>query len=153
MQAVLPSYYERIVQIRMTDDEGGLNLEMPPDVIKRVVKKGDEAGKALVDEFDFAKHQWVRFRVLMGQMEKALQRMEAVMKPGATGTRPFDFPKLMEDQAQPAEGFPYRRDQVWCDNAAARLKAMGVTIGAWVPPELAKDPPLPEPVLRVAPEL
>jgi predicted acylesterase/phospholipase RssA len=153
MQAVLPSYYERIVQIRMSDDEGGLNLEMPPEVIERVVRKGSEAGSALVNEFDFAKHQWVRFRVLMGQMEKALQRMDAVMKRGATGARPFDFPRLMVDQASPSEGFPYRRDKPWCDNATTRLKAMGAAISTWVPPELANDPPLPEPVLHVAPEI
>ncbi|MDT4966167.1 MAG: hypothetical protein QOJ64_904 [Acidobacteriota bacterium] len=153
MQAVLPSYYERIVQIRMSDDEGGLNLEMPREVITRIVKKGDDAGKALVDKFDFAKHQWVRFRVLMGQMEKALQRMEAVMTRDATGARPFDFPKLMADQANQSEGFPYTRDKIWCDNVTTRLKAMGTVISAWVPPELATDPPLPEPILHVAPEI
>lgn len=30
MQAMLPSYRERIIQIHLTDHEGGLNLDMSP---------------------------------------------------------------------------------------------------------------------------
>lgn len=149
MQAMLPSYYERIVQIRLSDNEGGLNLEMPPEVIKEVVKKGEEAGELLITEFDMAKHQWVRLRVLLGQVEKELKKMNDAIVPAGT----FDYPKLMTDQLNPAEGFPYVRVKEWCDNATARLKAMNEVIAGWRPPNLAEDPPLPEPVLRVAPEV
>jgi predicted acylesterase/phospholipase RssA len=150
MQAVLPSYYERIVQIRLSDQEGGLNLEMPPEVIEKVVEKGGEAGEVLTTEFDFAKHQWVRFRVLMGQMEKALKKMDASITQGAA---PFDYLKLMENQREESMGYPYRRDENWCENAAARLARMGETISGWVPPSLSEEPPLPEPELRCTPEI
>ena len=149
MQAMLPSYYERIVQIRLSDNEGGLNLEMPPAVIEDVVKKGEDAGRLLITEFDMAKHQWVRFRVLMGQVEKELKRMNDAIVPNGT----FDYPNLMIDQLNPAEGFPYVRVKEWCDNATARLKVMNEVIAGWRPPDLTEDPPLPEPVLRVAPEV
>ena len=149
MQAMLPSYYERIVQIRLSDNEGGLNLEMPPEAIAEVVKKGEDAGELLITEFDMAKHQWVRFRVLMGQLEKELKRMNDAIVPKGT----FDYPALMTDQLNPSEGFPYVRVKEWCDNATSRLKKMNEVIAGWRPPDLAEDPPLPEPVLRVAPEV
>ena len=153
MQAMLPSYYERIVQIRLSDEEGGLNLEMPPEIIEEVVKKGTEAGNALATEFSFSKHQWVRFRVLMGQMEKALRDMDKAMKLNQSGVRPFDYMNLMIEQSNPADDFPYVRAKDWCDNASERIAAMGKVISMWTPPDLSKDPPLPEPVLRVAPEV
>jgi hypothetical protein len=141
------------VQIRLSDEEGGLNLEMPPEIIEEVVKKGVDAGNALATEFSFAKHQWVRFRVLMGQMEKALRDMDKAMKLNQSGVRPFDYMSLMAEQSNPVDDFPYVRAKDWCDNASARIAAMGKAISLWTPPDLSKDPPLPEPVLRVAPEI
>jgi predicted acylesterase/phospholipase RssA len=154
MQAMLPSYYERIVQIRLSDQEGGLNLEMPPEVIERVVQKGDAAGTTLANDFNLGKHQWVRFRVLMGQMEKALRGMNDAMDDrGGTRVRPFDYPRLMAEQGNPALDYPFVRNPPWCDNATARLADIGKAIDAWKKPDLSEEPPLPEPALRVAPEI
>ncbi|MBO0796104.1 MAG: patatin-like phospholipase family protein, partial [Ktedonobacteraceae bacterium] len=61
MQAHLPSYRERIVQIRLNKDEGGLNLAMPRAIIEKVIQKGSEAGVILRDEFKLNHHVWVRF--------------------------------------------------------------------------------------------
>ncbi len=154
MQAMLPSYYERIIQIRLTDKEGGLNLEMPEEVIKRVVQKGEAAGQTLSDDFNMSKHQWVRFRVLMGQMEKALRKMnDAMDDQKGTRTRPFDYARLLTEQRDPTLNYPFVRNQPWCDNVTARLAAMGLVIDSWVLPDLSPEPPLPEPALRVAPEI
>jgi hypothetical protein len=154
MQSMLPSYYERIVQIRLSDQEGGLNLEMPEVVIKRVVEKGEAAGFTLANDFDMSKHQWVRFRVLMGQMEKALKGMNDAMddQQGAR-LRPFDYPRLLTEQRDPTLKYPFFRNEEWCNNALARLAAIGLAIEKWVPPDLSPEPPLPEPALRVAPEI
>jgi len=45
-QAELPGYRERICQIRLTRKEGGLNLDMDPDAIQRLVGYGEIAGDA-----------------------------------------------------------------------------------------------------------
>ncbi|HWT00929.1 MAG TPA: patatin-like phospholipase family protein [Pyrinomonadaceae bacterium] len=154
MQAMLPSYYERIVQIRLSDKEGGLNLEMPKEVIEHVVRKGEDAGDALTHDFNMSKHQWVRFRVLMGQMEKAMRAMKkALDDPGGGLPRPFDYPRLLEEQRDPSLKYPFVRDECWCDNAEVRLAAIGLAIDAWTPPDFSPEPPLPEPTLRVAPEI
>jgi GTPase len=49
-QAELPGYRERICQIRLTPDQGGLNLDMDPRVIERLVERGEQAGTLLRDE-------------------------------------------------------------------------------------------------------
>lgn len=153
MQAMLPSYRERIVQIRLSKEEGGLNLAMPEPTIQRVIEKGEEAGRVLRTDFDFNIHQWVRFQVLMSQMEKYLEKTWRVAREDPEmGTRQFDYPKLMKTQE--ANKYPYRREPPWCENATARMKAMGNFIEGWQKePKLSEQPPLPESVLRATPEL
>ena len=71
VQAELPSYAERIVQVRLEPNEGGFNLKMPTKIITDVVGKGDKAGTLLRHEFNFDQHQWVRFRMLTEQLDDA----------------------------------------------------------------------------------
>jgi predicted acylesterase/phospholipase RssA len=152
MQAMLPSYRERIVQIRLRDDEGGLNLAMKDETIKNLMKKGGEAGDLLVNEFDFKVHQWVRFQVLMIQMERYLKKTEEVAREDEeTKARQFDYLALLKAQAE--NKYPYGQEDAWCTNAAIRMNAMGEFIKAWGEFELGKKPPLPESVLRVTPEI
>jgi hypothetical protein len=146
MQSMLPSYRERIVQIRLTDDEGGLNLDMSEEIIREVVKKGEDAGKLLVGDFSMQTHQWVRFRVLMKQMETSLNKMNEVIR-----EHPFYLDML--NPPLPTD-FPYRRDDEWLHDAKRQLKEMGELISGLTPPKLFQtEPPLPEPVLRVTPEI
>jgi hypothetical protein len=153
-QAMLPSYRERIVQIRLADEEGGLNLAMSEETIKRVAEKGNVAGDKLLG-FNFRYHQWVRFQVLMSQMEIYLDKTwRDAREDPTTGTRRFNYPTLLKDQLEDENEFPYRREAGWCDNAEGRMKAMGVFIEGWSKePMLSEKPPQPESILRVTPEL
>lgn len=151
MQAMLPSYRERIVQIRLSDEEGGLNLAMAEQTINDVMEKGRSAGELLTD-FDFEVHKWVRFQILMSQMETYLKDMWKVARiDPATQARLFDYLNLMKAQAE--NTYPYQRKQDWCENAEARMRAMGVFIEGWGESKLSDDPPRPESFLRVTPEL
>ena len=82
-QARLPSYRERVVQIRLARDEGGINLTMPPATIARLIRLGEEAADALLTEFNFEHHQWVRLRVLMEQDSQSTERHGRPAGPGA----------------------------------------------------------------------
>jgi hypothetical protein len=150
MQAMLPSYRERIVQIRLTDDEGGLNLDMPREVIEAVVGKGEEAGDKLIRYFKMDQHQWVRFRVLMKQMEKSLYALRGAMASGS-----FYAATLNARPLNPA--YPYQREDGWLDDARKRLDDIGRAVDAirQMDPQalFSADPPLPEPVLRVTPQV
>jgi predicted acylesterase/phospholipase RssA len=149
MQSLLPSYRERIVQVRLTDDEGGLNLNMGEEVLKAVVEKGDKAG-GLLTGFDLPSHQWVRFRVLMKQMERSLYTLREAIAPDSFYQATLQTRPLNPD-------FPYHRDDLWLDNAKRRLDDIGRVIDEIrkMNPEVlfSEDSPLPEPVLRVTPEI
>ena len=161
MQAHLPSYRERIVQIRLNKDEGGLNLVMPKAVIEKVVQKGHEAGATLCDpnEFNFDHHVWVRFLVLMAQLEDNIIGMQEVLKSP-------DFEHRLEQQLKmsldPQRRYPYCKDAPWAEDVAPRVAAMLDLIKHWSisplddqnkPYFFRKDAPLPQPVLRVTPEV
>ena len=46
-----PGYRERIVHVHHQRNEGGLNLDMPPEVVLALTRRGREAGRVLVREF------------------------------------------------------------------------------------------------------
>lgn len=150
MQAMLPGYRERIVQIRLSDDEGGLNLAMGDQTIRNVMEKGAEAGRVLLSNFDFRVHQWVRFQVLLIQMEKYFDKAWRVAGQKSP-TRQFNYERLLEDQL--ANQYPYHRKDDWPGLARQRMEAMGRFIEAWGGAKLGEKPPLPEAVLRVTPEI
>ncbi|MGH8470222.1 MAG: patatin-like phospholipase family protein [Gammaproteobacteria bacterium] len=149
-QAMLPSYRERIVQIRLAENEGGLNLAMPIHTINQVIAKGEQAGEVVNGQFDFDIHRWVRFQVMMKQMEAGLDRLERVLSD-------YDFYlELLHNPPLPPK-YPYPRDDPWFEDAARRIKDLGGVIREWKkmkPPLLFQtDAPTPEPVLRVMPEI
>jgi predicted acylesterase/phospholipase RssA len=149
-QSMLPSYRERVVQVRLSDEEGGLNLSMDNDTIKRVVKKGNIAGQKILDYFKFDHHQWVRFQVLMGLLEVELTKMETVLR-----EEKLNCKTLVKNQHDPNQKYPYRRPQKpWCDEALARIEKMQDIVENWSKSSLVdENTPRPEAVLRVTPEL
>lgn len=152
-QAHLPGYRERIVSIALSDKEGGLNLEMPPEIIQEVVVKGEMAGDKLLQYFKFDQHQWVRFRVLVRELEKNLMRMKEVI----AGEPPaFDYHTLIEHQRREELFFPNR--QGWGEDLAKLLDAVRefMRTEGWTNHLglMKEEPyPVPEPTLRVTPNL
>ncbi len=105
-QSQLPSYRERIIQVRLKKTEGGLNLDMPSETLRGIAEKGKMAGEGLLSDFDLDEHQWTRFRVVMGQLEAELREMQdrLVVKPPAEQAK-FDAGRLLGEQQR--KGFPY----------------------------------------------
>ncbi|MFZ6647157.1 hypothetical protein ACO0LO_15640 [Undibacterium sp. TJN25] len=70
-QLSLPGYRDRVVHVSLHDDEGGLNLQMPPGKIDILSRRGKKAGEMLVQRFGTSpytawnEHQWIRFRSCM----------------------------------------------------------------------------------------
>lgn len=163
LQANLPSYRERIVQVRLDETEGGLNLTMPTSVIDRIVAKGHEAGMKLCDpnEFNFDHHVWVRFLVLMAQLEKNIVSINTVLD------NPYfrdQLQKQLSGSPDPRNRYPYwqGKDRQWYGNMVKRVEALQVLISAWnIAPKdqdgepcfFQKDAPAPQPTLRVTPEV
>ncbi|HJT99538.1 MAG TPA: patatin-like phospholipase family protein [Rhodanobacteraceae bacterium] len=79
-----PGFRDRIVHVRLTADEGGLNLRMRPELIHTVAARGVEAARVLLAHYAHAdpppdtvtgwrNHRWVRYRVAMRLIEQALE--------------------------------------------------------------------------------
>ncbi len=82
LQASAPDYRDRIVQISLNEDEGGLNLTMPKELLGKLSGRGKAAGVKLREDFDFSTHMWARFRILMCSFQRYLESLnESWMKP------------------------------------------------------------------------
>jgi hypothetical protein len=89
-QVRVPGYRDRIVTILHTHDEGGMNLDMPNEVIKRFSDRGQAAGEFLVnrfsgpvstnpgDDLSWDNHRWLRYRSVMPLLENMVIRMAKV---------------------------------------------------------------------------
>ncbi len=126
MQAALASYRERIVQVRLQPDEGGLNLDMPAANIQSIIMKGDRAGILLRNHFALRHHQWARLRVLVSRLEQAFGTINTV-------TTESTVADLIRDQAVPKNDFPYRKDNPdWCALERDRVLALlNLVSGPW----------------------
>jgi predicted acylesterase/phospholipase RssA len=69
LQARAPGYRDRIVHVSLHGDEGGMNLDMPQDVLSRIAAKGSVAGERFCD-FSFANHYWIRWRNLASAYQR-----------------------------------------------------------------------------------
>lgn len=61
LQARAPGYRDRIVHVTLEGDEGGMNLDMPQEVLGRIAQKGTLAGERFC-RFSFENHYWIRWR-------------------------------------------------------------------------------------------
>ena len=78
-----PGYRDRIVHVHTAPDEGGMNLTMPPEVISALTRRGQAAGRALVERFaetpgtepglSWDNHRWVRYRSALAALAEQLE--------------------------------------------------------------------------------
>lgn len=123
MQSILPGYRERIVTVALDPDEGGLNLDMPPERIRLLADLGGRAGREVLDKFDLGEHRWRRYLVEVRALDEALRQF----------ARNYD-----SDDAQPGT-LPYAQMAVEAgpksfrelsDAQRAQLQARAETIAA-----------------------
>jgi hypothetical protein len=83
-QITMPGFRDRVVVVRHYANEGGMNLQMSPEAIDRLAKRGNEAGRNLVvgdadtPAFDFKLHRWIRYRNAMASLDDLLTGMHGV---------------------------------------------------------------------------
>jgi predicted acylesterase/phospholipase RssA len=151
MQSTLPGFRDRIVHVRLDDDEGGLNLDMPAGLVLKLSEYGKTAGEQLRDSFDWDAHRWTRYVISMARIEETLQEMRGAYDKGA----PLD-----EDLARALERFldapsRYKQTKPWRDVSKVRTGSLMHEALAWEqPPSLRNDDiPKPEVDLRITPRV
>jgi predicted acylesterase/phospholipase RssA len=102
MQSEAPGFRDRIAHVRLTAQQGGLNLTMPPAVIQALLQRGELAGKLLVNHFQvpvppspfitsWDNHRWIRVRTTMDSFQRFADDFRDAWQDGTT-----------EDPAYPA---------------------------------------------------
>ena len=129
LQRAAPGYRDRVVTIRHTKAEGGLNLDMAPADIAAMAASGDLAARRLIEAFatppdvehdHFTYHRWVRVRSLLGVAQQVLREIHE-------GVTVLDnhppYPDLVRD-APAYVGASYRLPESARDAAAQLLDAL-----------------------------
>lgn len=164
----MPGVRDRVVRVRLNDDEGGLNLNMPKKRIDDLSGRGKEAAECLVERFvpkgsdvstkGWEEQRWVRLRVLLSMLSKQFPPIQLASAPTAPHSRSFDtmIDAFLKDQSP--ENIPPGNTQPFSDEEAAALKEIirsmlrfSGEVGAQSTPNQFQA--VPEPELRVRPPL
>jgi hypothetical protein len=162
-----PGFRDRVVHIRLTRDEGGLNLRMRPELIRRVAERGKEAARVLILHYahrdpprgtvtGWRNHRWVRYRVALRLLEQSLEgirvaeRETAATPAGilAMHSRPPSY-RFTSTEQQHAARSAYLELLALADRYADVRERLGTAIFE----HDAGDGPHPRPELRIRPRL
>jgi len=172
----MPGYRDRIVHVLLDPDEGGLNLNMPEDVITRIGERGERAGELLAARFapepgldpqtqedivlTWDNHRWIRYRSLMAGLELVARRFRATWTDAASQKPWRSYDELLRrGKTEKPTSYPYARPGQY--KFAASVTAQFVDFVAnWTTPDQTFDrgekssagrSPRPKPVLRMMP--
>lgn len=167
MQTRLPGYRDRIAHVSLNKTEGGINLNMPPELIVELGKRGEMAADLLIkhftsaaDEIDLSwdNQRWVRYRSMMGLLEERLKEIEfAVNNPAADDRSYLELILREADEAPNSYKWKNRSQRTFAYKATLELMALAAKWNSL----LAEDPnatfttgaPRPKPELRVRPQV
>ena len=152
MQAELPGYRDRICQIRLSGEEGGLNLNMPAPVVDRLVQRGADAGAEVTnpERFDWNQHRIVRYWTMMQMLQQSLGPL-GFGRPGVyEGEHPgrFAFHKVVREWLDTGTG-PSPPLPAWWVAALPASDAVYGLADTW--PDFDVEAPTPKPTLRIVP--
>lgn len=160
-QSVLPGYRDRIVTVFLDADEGGLNLDMPPDVLARLRARGAAAGTLIAGRFEapsvldpstatamnWENHRWLRFRSTMGALRDYLGRFKVAMTDPEAPDVPYDA-LIAATEGLPAKHYPLASaDRATVLALTKELTNAGTAMQA--SPGIDADLPRPSPALVV----
>ncbi|MEO8083489.1 MAG: hypothetical protein ABI780_06685 [Ardenticatenales bacterium] len=137
LQATLPGYRERMIRVRLKDDEGGMNLDMDPVVIAHLGDLGRQAGIALATEFDWPAHRWIRAISALDRLSGALTALDA--------------DTIAFIRARNALSPPNAQTKAWQTGAVAAMDALVAWRAANTASLAPPKPPRPLPQMRMMP--
>ncbi len=116
LQRAAPGFRDRVVTIRHTPGEGGLNLDMESGILGKMAASGELAAETLVrafgeppsiEEDHLTRHRWVRVRSLLAVLQGELREVhEGITELDNHPT----FPELIDNsEAYVGRSYPLRR--------------------------------------------
>ena len=157
-----PGYRDRIVHVHTAPDEGGMNLTMPPELIRSLTLRGQAAGRALVERFaetpgtdpglSWDNHRWVRYRSALAALTELLEQFTAAWRDVPHGERSYSELAARPENDGPA-GYRFATEAQRA--LALRLTELLAEVGEVSvdgPGDVAKGAPRPQPVARIVPD-
>ena len=153
VQAELPGFRDRIQDIPLGPGEGGMNLSMDPETVRRLVRKGHRAGEVLQEGFakQWPDHRLRRYQTVMDQLQINLLGEEGRgpgMRRVSRETGLLDDVRAFKGPALPAD---------WGAAAASETEELFECVRNWGPDgalDFATERPLKPPhVMRVTPDI
>jgi predicted acylesterase/phospholipase RssA len=137
LQSEIPGFRDRVCEIRLDETEGGMNLNMDPETIRSLVRKGSLAGARLRDNFNFAQHQFTRYLMLMETLQVRIAGDGA--RPGVR-QRYETFGPVLASGAPDAQEYRELHDPAWCVDADRATKELLDAVHAWREPPTGREP-------------
>src|SRR5207245_3689479 len=132
MQSELPGFRDRICEIRLDDQEGGMHLTMPPDKIADLVRKGRLAGQRLREHFDWEQHRWTRYLMLMETLQVRLEGDDAhPFKESVHGRFEECYAAMLENGPPDVRDYVTTHDHKWCMAAREGTKRFLDATAMW----------------------
>ena len=161
LQAVVPGYRDRIAHIYLDKTEGGLNLNMPGDVVEGIAGYGEAAAEKLTDHFlrgvdngkptpmTWENHRWIRYRSTMGVLREFVSRFSASLASPEPGDRSY-LDLILRDAGEPPSGYRFQEEQREC--AMDITRQLGDLGQEMEDCDLSSGAPRPQPALRTRPQ-
>jgi predicted acylesterase/phospholipase RssA len=149
---------DRVVRVRLAKNEGGMNLNMPNEVIKSVAKKGGEGADKIVSRFlssqpadgwdGWSFQRWSRLDVFLYSLTQKIGGLKRALGPSVPHAKSYDQLKIQGAvSAPPGHKAPLTEAQIRAlDNLTTALDHAAIVFA-----ESASgypNEPLPEPELR-----
>ncbi len=161
-QMTVPGYRDRIVHIRLDEEkEGGLSLDMPPELVESVSARGRAAGELLIEHFadpapgitlTWDNHRWIRLRSFLGRLEESLMEFHKGFLDPEPGDR--SYAQLLDrSKSDPPDSYRLTaRQRTFLEEWVAQLLEIAEQALAAPPSERANHgEPRPAPVMRLVP--
>jgi len=155
-QCRLPGFRDRIGQVSLSENDGGLNLDMPPPRIDRLCSYGEQAGQEFVKRFatddpgcvlDWDNHRRIRLRSSLAAIEEWLLKLERACAHPQPGDA--TYAALIEEETPPSYPWNNREQQAFAAELLKQLETTSNGLPSPFRPNTLKDgSPRPRPELR-----
>lgn len=159
LQSFVPGYRDRIVHVCLDKREGGLNLNMPEDVVSNLSGYGEVAADRLIGHFlegigpegkpttmTWDHHRWTRCRSTMTLLEEFFGDLAYSLEHPESGDRTF-LELIGRGREEPPEGYPFTEEQR--EEAKTRIETLRELGHCNI--SLESGAPKPAPALRIRP--
>ncbi len=159
-QLRMPGYRDRVAHVCLRATEGGMNLDMPREVVAALGDRGRRAAAMLADRFTtpdhpmgWDNHRWIRFRSALALIEQTLERTAAAYDHAPQGAITYEA-LITRGPDSPPKSYPWT-SQAQRDGALTALRQLVALGKEWEKTKetFTANAPNPRPTLRIMPRI